>query len=111
MMALRTNAMLILMFVLAAACVVSALTIVHNQYQVRELISDIERIQDENRRLQDETKELSVEFSKVTLPKYVAYKATEMGLIYNTGNQTVILEPKQLPRFVTKSSKSKGEQQ
>ena len=109
--ALRTNSsMLILMFVLAAACVASALLIVHNQYQVRTLITNIERGQEESRRLQDEARELSIEFTKVSLPRYIASKAAEMGLEVGRTENSVILKPKPVPRFVTRDAKDKGEQ-
>lgn len=107
---LRTNFMLVLMVLLAAACVVSALMIVHNQYQVRTLIADIERGQEENRRLQDEARELSIEFTKVSLPRYIAAKATELGLEVGRNENSVILKPKPIPRFVSRDAKDKGEQ-
>ena len=108
--ALRSNSILILMFVLAAACVASALVIVHSQYQVRTLISNIERGQEENRRLQDEARELSIEFTKVSLPRYIASKATEMGLEVGRNENSVILKPTPVPRFVTRDEKDTGEQ-
>lgn len=87
---------------LLLAVVWIALLIVNNQYKVRALISDIEQEQELARRLQDEQREINIELAKVTLPGYIASGAREMGLEPARNENTVILQPKPVPRFVTR---------
>ena len=80
-----------------------AMTIITNQYKVRELVNSIEQEQEQSRRLQDEWRELNIELAKATLPGYIAETATEMGLEPARNENTVILQPKPVPRFVTRT--------
>ena len=79
-----------------------ALLIVNNQYKVRALISEIEQEQELSRRLLDEQRDINIELAKVTLPGYIASGAREMGLEPARNENTVILQPKPVPRFVTR---------
>ncbi len=87
---------------LLLAVVWVALLIINNQYQVRALISEIEQEQELSRRLLDEQREINIELAKVTLPGYIASGAREMGLEPARNENTVILQPKPVPRFVTR---------
>ena len=83
-----------------------AMTIINNQYTVRELVNSIEQEQEQSRRLQDEWRELNIELAKATLPGYIAENARAMGLEPARNENTVILQPKPVPRFVTRSRHS-----
>ena len=96
----RWNMISIVLLLLAVVWV--ALLIVNNQYKVRALISDIEQEQELARRMQDEQREINIELAKVTLPGYIASGAREMGLEPARNENTVILQPKPVPRFVTR---------
>lgn len=96
----RWNMISIVLLLLAVVWI--ALLIVNNQYKVRALISDIEQEQELARRLQDEQREINIELAKVTLPGYIASGAREMGLEPARNENTVILQPKPVPRFVTR---------
>ena len=101
----RWNMISIVLLLLAVVWI--ALLIVNNQYKVRALISDIEQEQELARRLQDEQREINIELAKVTLPGYIASGAREMGLEPARNENTVILQPKPVPRFV---SRKEGDQ-
>ena len=94
---IRQNANIIIIALLTVTLVWLALIIVNNQYKVRALISDIEQEQELSRRLLDEQREINIELAKVTLPG-----AKEMGLELARNENTVILQPKPVPRFVTR---------
>lgn len=79
-----------------------AVLIINAQYRVRELTISIEQEQDYGRRLQDEAKELRIELARATLPGYIANSAIEMGLEAARNENTVILQPKPVPHFVTR---------
>ena len=96
----RWNMISIVLLLLAVVWI--ALLIVNNQYKVRALISEIEQEQELARRLQDEQREINIELAKVTLPGYIASGAREMGLEPARNENTVILQPKPVPRFVTR---------
>lgn len=96
----KWNMISIVLLLLAVVWI--ALLIVNNQYKVRALISDIEQEQELARRLQDEQREINIELAKVTLPGYIASGAREMGLEPARNENTVILQPKPVPRFVTR---------
>lgn len=96
----KWNMISIVLLLLAVVWI--ALLIVNNQYKVRALISDIEQEQELARRLQDEQREVNIELAKVTLPGYIASGAREMGLEPARNENTVILQPKPVPRFVTR---------
>ena len=99
---IRQNANVIAIATLLIAVVWVALLIVNNQYKARELISEIEQEQEVSRRLLDEQREINIELAKVTLPGYIASGAREMGLEPARNENTVILQPKPVPRFVTR---------
>ena len=99
---IRQNANIIIIALLTVMLVWLALIIVNNQYKVRALISDIEQEQELSRRLLDEQREINIELAKVTLPGYIASGAKEMGLELARNENTVILQPKPGPRFVTR---------
>ena len=95
----------VLIAVLTAEVVLVALTIVTNQYTVRSLTVEIEHEQEVARRLQDDHREISIELAKVTLPGYVVQGARELGLEVARNENTVILQPKPVPRFVSREAK------
>ncbi|HIU37544.1 MAG TPA: cell division protein FtsL [Candidatus Aphodousia faecigallinarum] len=99
---LRQNWSLVSIVLLTILVVWLALLIVNNQYKVRALISEIEQEQEQSRRLLDEQREINIELAKVTLPGYIASGAREMGLEPARNENTVILQPKPVPRFVTR---------
>ena len=99
---LRQNWSLVSIVLLTVLVVWLALLIVNNQYKVRALISEIEQEQEQSRRLLDEQREINIELAKVTLPGYIASGAREMGLEPARNENTVILQPKPVPRFVTR---------
>lgn len=99
---IRQNANIIIIALLTVTLVWLALIIVNNQYKVRALISDIEQEQELSRRLLDEQREINIELAKVTLPGYIASGAKAMGLELARNENTVILQPKPVPRFVTR---------
>lgn len=99
---LRQNWSLVSIILLTVLVVWLALLIVNNQYKVRALISEIEQEQEQSRRLLDEQREINIELAKVTLPGYIASGAREMGLEPARNENTVILQPKPVPRFVTR---------
>ena len=99
---LRQNWSLVSIVILTVLVVWLALLIVNNQYKVRALISEIEQEQEQSRRLLDEQREINIELAKVTLPGYIASGAREMGLEPARNENTVILQPKPVPRFVTR---------
>lgn len=99
---IRQNANIIIIALLTVTLVWLALIIVNNQYKVRALISDIEQEQELSRRLLDEQREINIELVKETLPGYIASGAKEMGLELARNENTVILQPKPVPRFVTR---------
>ena len=99
---LRQNWSLVSIVLLTVLVVGLALLIVNNQYKVRALISEIEQEQEQSRRLLDEQREINIELAKVTLPGYIASGAREMGLEPARNENTVILQPKPVPRFVTR---------
>lgn len=99
---IRQNANVIAIATLLIAVVWVALLIVNNQYKARELISEIEQEQEVSRRLLDEQREINIELAKVTLPGYIASGAREMGLEAARNENTVLLQPKPVPRFVTR---------
>ena len=99
---IRQNANILIIALLTVTLVWLALLIVNNQYKVRALISDIEQEQELSRRLLDEQREINIELAKVTLPGYVASGAHEMGLEAARNENTVLLQPKPVPRFVTR---------
>lgn len=99
---LRQNWSLVSIVLLTVLVVWLALLIVNNQYKVRALISEIEQEQEQSRRLLDEQREINIELAKVTLPGYIASVAREMGLEPARNENTVILQPKPVPRFVTR---------
>lgn len=107
---LRSNWIWIVLTFLVFMNVVAAMMVVHTQYRVRELVVDIERAQEESRRLQEEWRELSIELAKVSLPGYIVEGAKEMGLEPVSNEKTVILQPKPIPRFVTRDQKREGGQ-
>lgn len=96
------NANTIVIVLLTGMVVWLALLIVNNQYKVRALISEIEQEQEITRRLLDEQREINIELAKVTLPGYIASGAREMGLEPARNENTVLLQPKPVPRFVTR---------
>ena len=98
----RQHGAMITIVLLTIAGVGVALWVVNNQYKVRALISDIEQEQELSRRLLDEQREINIELAKVTLPGYIASGAIEMGLEPARNENTVILQPKPVPRFVTR---------
>lgn len=98
----RQHGAMIAIVLLTIAVVWVALLVVNNQYKVRALISDIEQEQELSRRLLDEQREINIELAKVTLPGYIASGAKEMGLEPARNENTVILQPKPVPRFVTR---------
>lgn len=104
---LRQNWSLVSIVILTVLVVWLALLIVNNQYKVRALISEIEQEQEQSRRLLDEQREINIELAKVTLPGYIASGAREMGLEPARNENTVILQPKPVPRFV---SRKEGDQ-
>ena len=99
---LRQNWSLVSIVLLTVLVVWLALLIVNNQYKVRALISEIEQEQEQSRRLLDEQREINIDLAKVTLPGYIASGAREMGLEPARNENTVILQPKPVPRFVTR---------
>ena len=99
---IRQNANILIIALLTVTLVWLALLIVNNQYKVRALISDIEQEEELSRRLLDEQREINIELAKVTLPGYIASGANEMGLEPARNENTVILQPKPVPRFVTR---------
>ena len=99
---LRQNANLIAIVSLTLAVVWVALLIVNNQYKVRALTSEIEQEQEQYRRLLDEQREINIELAKVTLPGYIASRARDMELEPARNENTIILQPKPVPRFVTR---------
>lgn len=99
---LNRNANVIFIVLLTITVVWLALLIVNNQYKVRALISEIEQEQEVTRRLLDEQREINIELAKVTLPGYIASGAREMGLEPARNENTVLLQPKPVPRFVTR---------
>ncbi len=79
-----------------------AVLIVNAQYRVRELIISIEQEIEYGRRLQDEGKDLRIELARATLPGYIAKTAADTGLEAARNENTVILQPKPVPHFVTR---------
>ncbi len=108
LMFIRKHLLMISIGLLTVSLVTEAVLIVNAQYRVRELTITIEQEQEYGRRLQDESKELRIELAKATLPAYISKTALEMGLEAARNENTVILQPKPVPHFVTRKRQGEG---
>ena len=94
---------------LLIATVSAALSLVYTQYRIRTVTIALEQAKVEQHQLQDEWREINVEYTRVSLPSYIADSAMSMGLESAKNETTIILPPRPIPRFVSGKRPSKGD--